>query len=47
MAQKMGAYLMQGQIQYRTHIIDRLENAIEGINLLFSGGNKGKLIVKL
>ncbi|MCF6193089.1 MAG: NADP-dependent oxidoreductase [Kangiellaceae bacterium] len=47
MAQKMGAYLMQGQIQYRTHIIDGLENAIEGINLLFSGGNKGKLIVKL
>jgi len=47
MAQKMGAYLMKGQIQYRTHVIDGLESAIEGINLLFSGGNNGKLIVKL
>ncbi len=47
MGQKMGVYLMQGKIQYRTHILDGLESAIEGINLLFSGGNNGKLIVKL
>ncbi|PHS18598.1 MAG: NADP-dependent oxidoreductase [Kangiella sp.] len=47
MAMKMGGHLMQGKIQYRTHILDGLESAIEGINLLFSGGNNGKLIVKL
>jgi NADPH-dependent curcumin reductase CurA len=28
-------------------VIDGLESAIEGLNLLFTGGNKGKLIVKL
>jgi len=47
MTQKMAGYLMQGKIQYRCHILDGLESAIEGINLLFSGGNNGKLIVKL
>ncbi|MGB0494929.1 MAG: NADP-dependent oxidoreductase [Kangiellaceae bacterium] len=47
MAMKMGGHLMNGKIQYRTHILEGLESAIEGINLLFSGGNKGKLIVKL
>lgn len=47
MAQKLAGYLMQGQIQYRTHVLEGLESAIEGINLLFTGGNNGKLIVKL
>ncbi len=47
MAQKLAGYLMQGQIQYRTHILDGLESAVEGINLLFTGKNNGKLIVKL
>lgn len=47
MTQKMAGYLMQGKIQYRSHVLQGIESAIEGINLLFSGGNNGKLIVKL
>ncbi len=47
LSQKVGAYLMKGQIQYRSHVLEGLESAIEGINLLFSGANEGKLIVKL
>ncbi len=43
----VGEYLQKGQIKYRTHILEGLESAIEGINLLFTGGNKGKLMVKL
>jgi NADPH-dependent curcumin reductase CurA len=35
------------KVQYRTHILEGLESGIEGINLLFSGGNNGKLIVQL
>jgi NADPH-dependent curcumin reductase CurA len=44
---QVGQYLQQGKIKYKAHIIEGLESAIEGINLLFSGGNKGKLMVKL
>ncbi|MDO6460633.1 NADP-dependent oxidoreductase [Granulosicoccaceae sp. 1_MG-2023] len=40
-------YVMQGKIKYRTHIIEGLENAMDALALLFNGGNKGKLIVKL
>ncbi|TQV82686.1 NADP-dependent oxidoreductase [Exilibacterium tricleocarpae] len=47
LSQKVGAYLMAGQIKYRTHVLEGLESAIDGINLLFSGENRGKLMVKL
>ena len=44
---KIGEYLQAGKIRYRAHKIQGLESAIEGINLLFTGGNKGKLMVEL
>ena len=44
---KLAPYVMAGKIKYRAHVIDGLESAIEGMNLLFTGANKGKLIVKL
>jgi NADPH-dependent curcumin reductase CurA len=47
MAQKLGGYLMAGQLKYRAHKLQGLESAIEGINLLFTGGNQGKLMVEL
>lgn len=47
MTEKLAAYLMAGQIKYRAHKLQGLESAIEGINLLFTGGNTGKLMVEL
>ena len=47
MMQQLGAYLMSGKLKYRAHTLNGLESAINGINLLFTGGNTGKLIVKL
>lgn len=44
---KLTPYVMKGQIKHRTHILNGLESAISGLNLFFTGGNKGKLIVKL
>ncbi len=44
---KLAPYVMSGKIKHRAHVINGLESAIEGLNLLFTGGNKGKLIVKL
>ena len=44
---QLAPYVMQGKIKHRAHIIDGLESAMTGLNLLFTGENKGKLIVKL
>lgn len=44
---KLTPYVMAGKIKHRSHVIEGLESAIDGLNLLFTGGNKGKLIVKL
>ena len=44
---KLTPYVMSGKIKYRSHILEGLETAIEGLNLFFNGGNKGKLIVKI
>jgi NADPH-dependent curcumin reductase CurA len=44
---QLAPYVMQGKIKHRTHILDGLESAMTGLNLFFTGGNKGKLIVKL
>ena len=44
---KLSAYYMAGKLKYRAHKLQGLESAIEGINLLFTGGNTGKLMVVL
>ncbi|MEM9056978.1 MAG: NADP-dependent oxidoreductase [Pseudomonadota bacterium] len=47
MTQKLAGYLAAGKLKYRAHTLSGLESAIEGINLLFTGGNTGKLLVEL
>ena len=47
MSQKLFAYYQAGKLKYRAHKLEGLESAIEGINLLFTGGNIGKLMVEL
>jgi NADPH-dependent curcumin reductase CurA len=47
MMQKLAVYLAEGKLKYRAHKLEGLESAIEGINLLFTGGNTGKLMVVL
>ncbi|MEM6486419.1 MAG: NADP-dependent oxidoreductase [Pseudomonadota bacterium] len=45
--EKLTPYVLEGKIKHRTHVLEGLESAIEGLNLFFTGGNRGKLIVKL
>ena len=45
--EKLTPYVMEGKIKFRTHTLEGLESAIDGLNLFFTGGNRGKLIVKL
>lgn len=47
MMEKLAGYYAAGQLKYRAHTLQGLESAIEGINLLFTGGNRGKLMVEL
>jgi len=47
MMQELAGYLAAGKLKYRAHKLQGLESAIEGINLLFTGGNTGKLMVEL
>ena len=35
------------QLQWKNHVVDGLDNALDGLSLLFSGGNDGKLMVKV
>lgn len=44
---KLTPYVMQGKIKYRCHILEGLPAAITGLNMFFTGDNKGKLMVKL
>jgi len=45
--EKLTPYVMAGQIKHRSHVLEGLASAIDGLNLFFSGANKGKLMVKL
>jgi NADPH-dependent curcumin reductase CurA len=44
---EMAGWLASGAVKSSEHIVDGLENAPEALNLLFTGGNTGKVIVQL
>jgi NADPH-dependent curcumin reductase CurA len=47
MTEKLAAYYMAGKLKYRAHKLPGLVRALAGINLFFTGGNYGKLLVVL
>ncbi len=46
-ATQLGQWKMFGKLKDRETIVDGLERAPDAINMLFTGGNTGKLIVKV
>jgi NADPH-dependent curcumin reductase CurA len=44
---EMAGWLAAGKIKSAEHIVDGLENSLEALNLLFTGGNTGKVIVRV
>ena len=46
-AKQLGQWKMLGKLKDRETIVEGLEKASEAINMLFTGGNTGKLIVKV
>jgi len=45
--QEMAGWLAEGLISSSEHVVEGLERAPEALNLLFTGGNTGKVIVKV
>ena len=43
----MARWLAEGKLSHAEHIVDGLEHAPDALNLLFSGGNTGKVLVKV
>lgn len=43
---EMGAWLKEGKIVYREHLVEGLDCFADALNMLFTGANKGKLILK-
>ena len=43
---EMAGWLASGQVKSSEHIVEGLENAPDALNLLFTGGNTGKVIVQ-
>jgi NADPH-dependent curcumin reductase CurA len=44
---EMGGWVAEGLVRYRTQVVDGLEHAPDALNLLFTGGNTGKVIVRV
>ena len=43
----MAQWVAEGKIKHAEHVVEGLENAPDALNLLFTGGNTGKVIVEV
>jgi NADPH-dependent curcumin reductase len=43
----MGSWIAEGKLKFAIHLVEGLEQAPAALNLLFTGGNTGKVIVKV
>ena len=44
---EMAQWVAAGKVKFAVHIVDGLEHAPDALNLLFTGGNTGKVIVRV
>ena len=44
---ELGPMVMSGQLKWKAHVVDGLENAADAVKLLFSGAHDGKLMVRV
>ena len=45
--EKLIGWMRDGSLSYRLHVVDGLENAVDALKLLYTGGNNGKLMVRI
>jgi NADPH-dependent curcumin reductase CurA len=44
---EMAGWVAAGKVKFAVHVVDGLEHAPDALNLLFTGGNTGKVIVRV
>jgi NADPH-dependent curcumin reductase len=44
---EMATWVAEGKVKFAVHLVDGLEQAPSALNLLFTGGNRGKVIVRV
>ena len=44
---EMFGLVLEGKVKHSVHVVEGLEHATDALNLLFTGGNTGKVIVKV
>jgi NADPH-dependent curcumin reductase CurA len=44
---EMVKWLAEGKVKYDVHVVGGIENALSALDLLFTGGNTGKLLVQV
>ena len=44
---ELAPMVMSGQLKWKAHVVDGLENAVDAVNLLFSGAHDGKLMIRV
>ncbi|MBI1238734.1 MAG: zinc-binding dehydrogenase [Alphaproteobacteria bacterium] len=44
---EMGPWVASGRIKWKVDVVDGLENAVTALDKLFTGGNTGKLVVRI
>lgn len=44
---EMLGWVLEGKVKHAVHVVEGLEESTNALNLLFTGGNKGKVIVKV
>jgi NADPH-dependent curcumin reductase CurA len=44
---EMFGWVLEGKVKHAVHVVDGLEHAPDALNLLFTGGNTGKVIVAI
>lgn len=42
---EMVGWVAEGRVRHAEHVVEGLENAPDALNLLFTGGNRGKVVV--
>lgn len=47
MQTKLASWMLEGKLKYKLHVVDGLENALSALKLLYTGGNDGKLMVRI
>ena len=47
MVAELAEWMLAGKLRHRLHIVDGLNDAVEGLKLLYSGGNGGKFLVRV